>query len=779
MAAPVVPSLIVNELLNKNNYEAWSFRVETYLRAKGLWGIVEDDAEPHLKGKDKREAWDKINAEALHAIHICCGNEAFSAINGETSANKAWKTLAEYPGGDDTSADSGSETTKEVETEDAKTEKEAVEGDLQSEDERAKEEAAEREKEEVEEEGDGDEHSDSDNTKYEPLFRDVKQSKWDDVMNFIEKHPEAVGETAPTDDGKTVLHYAVEAVRVDIVKKLLPYIMADDYLEIEDDEWCSALDYCSMLPDKDEMVEIAKCLVQKKEELSAGGVDYPYLLVEAFINGRPKMADYLYKVTPLKTDDTHAAALISLSFGTKRFDIACDLIQRYPSLAVAEDFSEKSPLNVLACTPSAFLSGSELKFWEKWIYHGIYIKPSPTIKSETIDEDNKGKPTATPDAISIDVVPTQGDGKDNYKQSGLIRSGINRIYHMKLNHVRSLEILSCMCKVLTTEEMKSLDEKQEKFVETAIVQAAERGLVEFMTHIFRVNPNLVKTLDDKGRNLFQVAVECRQAKVFNLIHALTKDTKKDVMSLTDNDDNNMLHMMGLFSPFAQTNRIRGAALQMQKELQWFQELENMARPEDLEAVNDTHDMKPRDFFSKNHIELVKEGEKSMKETATSCTVVCALIVTMMFAAAFTVPGGNEDDGDPVLLKRRAFRVFIVADAISLFTSTTSVMLFLGILTSRYAEEDFLISLPRKMILGLLTLFLSVAAMMIAFAAALFLMLPKDSWIAVPTNLVTGIPIASFIWMQFPYLMEIFISTYMPGIFDRNVELNLGKIRFKA
>lgn len=198
-------------------------------------------------------------------------------------------------------------------------------------------------------------------------------------------------------------------------------------------------------------------------------------------------------------------------------------------------------------------------------------------------------------------------------------------------------------------------------------------------------------------------------------------------------------------------------------------MESIACPEDLEATNDTHDMKPRDFFSKNHIELVKEGERSMKETATSCTVVCALIVTMMFAAAFTVPGGNNGDtGFPILFKDRAFRVFIIADAISLFASTTSVMLFLGILTSRYAEDDFLKSLPRKMILGLLTLFLSVAAMMIAFASALFLILPKDSWIALPTTLLTGIPIASFVWMQFPFLVEIFISTYIPGTFDRNV-----------
>jgi hypothetical protein len=49
-------------------------------------------------------------------------------------------------------------------------------------------------------------------------------------------------------------------------------------------------------------------------------------------------------------------------------------------------------------------------------------------------------------------------------------------------------------------------------------------------------------------------------------------------------------------------------------------------------------------------------------------------------------------------------------------------MFLGILTARYAEQDFLISLPRKLIIGLSTLVISIAAMMVAFCAALLVML---------------------------------------------------------
>ncbi|MCI07019.1 ankyrin repeat protein, partial [Trifolium medium] len=44
-----------------------------------------------------------------------------------------------------------------------------------------------------------------------------------------------------------------------------------------------------------------------------------------------------------------------------------------------------------------------------------------------------------------------------------------------------------------------------------------------------------------------------------------------------------------------------------------------------------------------------------------------------------------------------FTMFIIADALSLFASATSVLIFIGILTSRYAEKDFIKSLPWKVV----------------------------------------------------------------------------------
>jgi hypothetical protein len=202
----------------------------------------------------------------------------------------------------------------------------------------------------------------------------------------------------------------------------------------------------------------------------------------------------------------------------------------------------------------------------------------------------------------------------------------------------------------------------------------------------------------------------------------------------------------------------------------MQEIESIVVPRSREYLNDDG-LTPRELFTKNHIDLKKEEEKWMKGTSTSCTVVGALIVTITFAAAFTVPGGNnQDTGFPIFLDERLFMLFIISDALSLFSSTTSVLMFLGILTSRYAEDDFLESLPRKMIKGLSTLFFSIAAMMVAFSTALSIMLQEQySWIIIPLICLASVPVTIFVLMQFSLLVDMFMSTYRPGIFDKNME----------
>ncbi|XP_028758960.1 ankyrin repeat-containing protein NPR4-like [Neltuma alba] len=211
----------------------------------------------------------------------------------------------------------------------------------------------------------------------------------------------------------------------------------------------------------------------------------------------------------------------------------------------------------------------------------------------------------------------------------------------------------------------------------------------------------------------------RQAESFNLLRGFLFRNVVAAMFLENN--NNLLHTAAKLAPPSQLYRIPGAALQMQREWQWFKAVESMVNL-GIERRHNKDKLTPLDYFKENHKELRNNGEKWMKDTATSCSVVGALIVTIMFAAAFTVPGGNDQtSGHPIFLKEKLFRVFLISDAMSLFASTSSVLTFVGILTSRYVEDDFLYSLPTKLIIGLSALFLSIATMLIAFSSAMIIM----------------------------------------------------------
>lgn len=201
-----------------------------------------------------------------------------------------------------------------------------------------------------------------------------------------------------------------------------------------------------------------------------------------------------------------------------------------------------------------------------------------------------------------------------------------------------------------------------------------------------------------------------------------------------------------------------------------QEVERIAPEIEKERVN-TEEQTPFEIFTKEHQALRQEAEKWMKDTAMSCSLVAALIVTVTFAAVFTVPGGTNDNskGEPFHLKDRRFITFVVSDLISCFASCTSVLIFLGILTARYSFDDFLVSLPTKMIAGLSILFVSIAAMLVAFSSALFTMMQNEKWIVAPTILLACSPALLFVLLQYPLLKEMIFSTYGKGIFDRNMK----------
>ncbi|KAM4073186.1 hypothetical protein ACJW30_M001800 [Castanea mollissima] len=338
---------------------------------------------------------------------------------------------------------------------------------------------------------------------------------------------------------------------------------------------------------------------------------------------------------------------------------------------------------------------------------------------------------------------------------------IDKIYELKLLHHQSKNLLRRMCQELQGLNYQQLENGR---VIEGMIKAVKEGRVEFVTEILKACPDLVWCVEKStNRNLFKLAVLHRQHEVFRFLCRSPANTKFDTV---DSDRNTILHISAMFEHSARRNTVPGAAFLMQREVQWYKEVESIVHPYMSEYTN-TNGKRPRELLTENHKELVKEGEKWMKETASSCTVVAALIVTIMFAAAITVPGGNkQDSGLPTFLNENVFMVFIISDALSLLSASTSLLMFLGILTSRYAEEDFLKSLPKKMIVGLSTLILSIATMMITFCASLYIILPGKSRVVIPIICLAIVPVALFAWMQFRLLIDMVISTYASRILDK-------------
>ncbi|XP_026399873.1 uncharacterized protein LOC113295764 isoform X2 [Papaver somniferum] len=274
------------------------------------------------------------------------------------------------------------------------------------------------------------------------------------------------------------------------------------------------------------------------------------------------------------------------------------------------------------------------------------------------------------------------------------------------------------------------------------------------------------------QTVVQTAIGERNEKVFNFICKKMEEDMDELNHRIDERGDSILHYAANIAPSTQLNLVSGAALQMQREVQWFKAVEFILL-ERYRRVRNKDGYTAQQIFIDKHKGLVKEGEKWMRDTAQSCMLVATLISTVVFAAVFTVPGGNYNNangninGLPILLNKNSFIVFAVADALALFSSVTSILMFLAILTSRYSEEDFLKALPQKFILGLGTLFFSIATMMISFGSAVDIMLSQRlAWIIVPIILLGCMPVKLFLWMLFPLFVEMIHCTYCPTKFHQ-------------
>ncbi|KAJ0669181.1 putative ankyrin repeat-containing domain, PGG domain, ankyrin repeat-containing domain superfamily [Helianthus annuus] len=287
--------------------------------------------------------------------------------------------------------------------------------------------------------------------------------------------------------------------------------------------------------------------------------------------------------------------------------------------------------------------------------------------------------------------------------------------------------------------------------------AAEMGNTEFLVELIRQCPDLMWTENDNNQTIFHVAVSHRHERIYNLLHEI--GSMKDVITIhVDKEGNNMLHLAGMKpNNINGLHHVRGDVFKMQWELLWFKEVEAMV-PFSYRENKNKAGKTPHELFTKNHKQLASRGERWMNQTATQCIVVATLIATMVFGVAFAIPGGyDQNSGFPTFMGKEIYIAFVISDAISLIFSATSILVFLSVLTSRYDEQDFLISLPQKLMIALATLFLSILTMLVAFSLSFFVLYhSKLIWVPIVISIVAVVPIAIF---YRSLLMDVYHALY--------------------
>ncbi|KAG2672630.1 hypothetical protein I3760_13G051200 [Carya illinoinensis] len=727
MATTIPPGTVVPEVLGTKNYENWSACIKNYLLAQDLWDIIETTTEPPNPEDDEVEfkAWRKRNAATLHAIQISCGIDILSKIKDISPARVLWDTLAKMYEQPARGINPELALLNSSNTSDRKQNHEQPPN------------AADQDAGNTSSSPGRDGNQNNEFSEYAALLQAIQSGNWNATNDFLKLHPNAKTATIENISGQTPLHTAVAAEHEHIVEKLVEMMKEED-LAIPDFGGNTALAYTAIKGNN----RMAECMIRKNKSLvSIGNNQQDIPVVIAFENGHKELARYLYLHTPLeelKPEKGHnGATLLNHTIYTGLFD--------------RDNFT---PLYVLASMPHAFPGATRLAFWKKWIYACIHIPRAHTTDEIRLNIQNNQEITIGPVRALLRQLVS----------SLLNILGFKHLYEMKLVHVRSYELVSCMCKAVSTLDHQDMINGG---VYSAIFRAMREGILEIVVGIVTANPKLLHIRDEENRGIVMLAALHRHADIF---YATFRSRQASMWAANrDVFGNNILHMVAMLTEFTPLDHIPGAALQMQRELQWFKQVESLCNPM-ITNFKNADGLTPRQLFTKTHKDLMKEGERWMKDTSTSCTVVGALIVTIMFAAAFTVPGGNnQESGLPIFLHDSLFKIFILTDSLSLFSSSASVLIFLGILTSRYAEEDFLKSLPKRMIIGLCTLFFSITTMMIAFSTALLIMLRGHSWTVNPVICLASVPVTLFVLMQFHLLVDMFAYTYRSGIFDKRMK----------
>ncbi|CAN1257774.1 Ankyrin repeat-containing protein ITN1 [Linum perenne] len=318
----------------------------------------------------------------------------------------------------------------------------------------------------------------------------------------------------------------------------------------------------------------------------------------------------------------------------------------------------------------------------------------------------------------------------------------------------------------------------------ALHLAARQGHVEIVGALLTKDPQLARRTDKKGQTALHMAVKGQSCDVVKLL--LGADAA--IVMLPDKFGNTALHVATrkkraeivnelLSLPDTNVNaltRDHKTALDIAEELPLSEESSdireclsrygavranelNQPRDELRKTVtqikNDVHtQLEQTRRTNKNVHNISKELRKLHREginnATNSVTVVAVLFATVAFAAIFTVPGGDDNNGLAVVVTHASFKIFFIFNAIALFTSLAVVVVQITLVRGETKAEKRVVEVINKL------MWLASVCTSVAFMASAYIVVGrKHEWAAILVTVVGGVIMAGVLGTMTYYVVK--------------------------
>ncbi|XP_024440771.2 ankyrin repeat-containing protein ITN1 [Populus trichocarpa] len=179
-----------------------------------------------------------------------------------------------------------------------------------------------------------------------------------------------------------------------------------------------------------------------------------------------------------------------------------------------------------------------------------------------------------------------------------------------------------------------------------LLTGTKTGILEVVSEMLIEQPHFLDLLDEEGKNILHVAIKYRRKDIFHLIKSNRIISNRMSYGI-DKDGYTLLHQVA-DNKYYSVGSKHGPALQLHEESKWFTRVEKLI-PSYYAKLRDSKQKTAEELFNDMHKEQLLAAQQWAKETSQSCSAVAVLVATIVFAAAYTVPGGSNDKGIPIFL----------------------------------------------------------------------------------------------------------------------------------